>query len=171
MNKLLFVLLAEIALAQPQQSEDFRITKSVIDAGGAASVSENFRLVSAFGQPSPLGAQISESFHMWPGFLTPMPEISPLSPIQALVIQSTPPNVALVWERIPSANSYNIYRATSVEFTPGPANFVETVADTFYTATPSATQYFYIITASTDTPPANVTGVPPKKVADAKRLR
>ncbi|MDD5087960.1 MAG: hypothetical protein PHI18_04060 [bacterium] len=139
--------------AQPPQSENFQITKSVIDAGGAASSSENFRLTSAFGQPSPLGAQTSESFQAWPGFLTPLIEISPLSPIQALVIQATPPNVTLAWERITGANSYNVYRASSAAFTPGPLSFVEAVADTFYVTTPAAEKYFYIITASTNEPP------------------
>lgn len=145
--------LSELVFAQPSQSENFRITKSVIDAGGSASSSENFRLVSAFGQSSPLGAQSSESFTLWPGFLTPLIEISPLSPIQALVIQATPPDVTLAWERITGANSYNIYRSTSAAFTPAPANFVEAVADTFYVTAPAAEKYFYIITASTDAPP------------------
>ena len=160
MKRISIFLFAGIAVcvassfAQPSQSENFQITKSVIDAGGAKSSSENFQLVSAFGQPSPLGGQTSESFTLWPGFLTPTVAMSPLSPIQALVIQATSPNVTLAWERIAGANSYTIYRSITAAFTPGPTNFVEAVADTFYVTSPTAERYFYIISASTDAPPA-----------------
>jgi len=144
--------------AQPQQSENFQITKSVVDAGGAASSSENFNLYSAFGQPTPVGFQTSENFRLWAGYLSPTFEISPLSPIQALVILTEQPNVLLAWDRVEAANSYKIYRDTTATFTPSAMNFVDAVGDTSYLDMTALglppTKHFYIVTASSDTPPA-----------------
>ncbi|MBU0509350.1 hypothetical protein KKH27_11015 [bacterium] len=170
---LILLMLPALAWAQPQQSENFQITKSVIDAGGAASASENFQLVSAFGQPSPLGAQTSESFNLWAGFLTPTVAISPLSPIQALVIQAAQPNVLLAWERIASANSYKIYRDTTAIFTPGPGNYLDAVGDTaYYDATAIGLppiRHYYIVTASSDAPPSGELRRIPDFRADARK--
>ncbi len=65
MRRLLaFILIAlpcaATAFAQPQQSENFLMTKSVFTAGGDVSNSTDFQLVSAFGQPTPLGAVVEQ---------------------------------------------------------------------------------------------------------------
>lgn len=151
------------ALAQPQQSENFRITKSVLDAGGGASASESFRLYSAFGQPTPIGYQSSVNFGLWAGYLSPGAAISPLSPIQALVIQELQPSIKLAWPRAAGANAYKIYRDINALFTPGPGNYLAATADTYYVdinvvPQPQITHY-YIVTASND-PAAATANVP-----------
>jgi hypothetical protein len=150
------VAFASLLSAQPQQSTDFRITKSVVDAGGTLSTSADFRLTSAFGQPSPLGPQQSADFVLYPGFLSPA-AISPLSPIQALVILTEQPDILLAWERIASAHSYKIYRSDDPEFTAAPGNYLTAVADTFFVDEDIITQppvrYYYIIAASSDFAP------------------
>jgi len=142
-----------LLLAQPQQSEDFRITKQVLDAGGAPSSSANFQLVSAYGQPTPIGAQTSQDFVLYAGFLNPTFGVSPLSPIQELVIKQSQPNVILYWEPIAGANSYEIYRSLDPMFIPGPGDFVGTATDTTYTDVNATIlpggKYFYNVTAST----------------------
>lgn len=140
-----------LVLAQPQQSANFRIQKSVLDAGGAPGTSANFRLVSAFGQPSPIGFQSSTSFRLSGGFLSPTLGVSPLSPIQQLVIQQLNPDVRLAWPRVTGAAQYHVYRSTDPLFTPGPSNYLGTAADTVFTdanitALP-ATRNYYIVTA------------------------
>ena len=140
------------AFSQPPQSENFMITKSVLDAGGGRGSSADFRLTSAFGQPSPLGAQTSENFSLSGGFLSPLAAISPLSPIQALVIQGDDADVYLYWERVSGAVSYQIYRGTTADFAPAPGNRVGGTSDTSYVdsgVVPAALRCFYIVTAST----------------------
>jgi hypothetical protein len=140
-------------LAQPQ-SENYRITKQVIDAGGGASSSANFQLYSAFGQPTPVGVQSSESYVLYAGYLTPTFAVSPLSPIQTLVITPIPPSTVLCWQSIPGANSYKIYRDLDPRFTPETGNLIDTVSDTTFTDTNALGlplgKYFYIVTASTE---------------------
>ncbi len=151
------LLCAVTGFAQEQQSENFRITKSVIDAGGAASSSENFGLYSAFGQPTPVGVQSSENFTLSAGYLSPLFAISPLSPIQALIIQGSFSDILLAWPGEDGANSYKIYRDTVAVFTPGPANYLDMTADTSYHDVSSlslpARKYFYMVTASSDMVP------------------
>ena len=149
---LALALLALPALAQPQQSENFRITKSVIDAGGAPASSANFRLYSAFGQGTPVGGQSSDDFALYAGYLSPSFAVSPLSAIQELVILVAPPDVRLHWDPIVGAERYKVFRATSVSFTPGISNQIAIVADTFYvdvnaTGLPLA-RYYYCVEAS-----------------------
>jgi hypothetical protein len=145
-----------LLLAQPQ-SENFVMTKQVLDAGGAAGVSENFALYSAYGQPSPIGVQSSETFVLSGGFLSPMFAVSPVSPIQELVILQDQPDVILFWEPIEGANSYIIYRSDDPMFTPQPMYEIGTATDTTFTDEDAATlplgKYFYIVTASTETGP------------------
>ncbi|MBI5058867.1 hypothetical protein HZB60_03665 [candidate division KSB1 bacterium] len=155
--KQIIVLLfaASCVLAQPQQSENFRIAKSVIDAGGGASASTDFRLVSAFGQPSPIGAQSSESFHLYAGFLSPVFAAGELNPIDDLVIrrQAGPTaNVLLHWGRIAHAAQYKIYRSTDPLFVPGPSSQIGVVVDTSFTDVGAlglpAWRYYYAVTAA-----------------------
>jgi hypothetical protein len=150
------------ALAQPQQSANFRITKSVLDAGGAASTSTNFRLVSAFGQPTPIGISSSTNFTLSAGFLSPVFAASPLSPIQNLVIirQSASNNMKLDWGAISGATLYTIYRDVTPTFTPGPTNQLGTSATNTFTdvnaVTLPATKYFYIVTSTGGSSPAAI---------------
>jgi hypothetical protein len=155
---LAILILAALSFAQPQQSENFKIAKSVIDAGGAASSSENFKLYSAFGQPTPIGLQSSTDFVLSAGYLSPMFQLSPLSPIQNLVIKYNNPNINLNWGRIAGAASYVIYRDTTALFTPGPTNQIGTASDTFYVdlnamALPYP-RYFYNVESSHASPPS-----------------
>jgi hypothetical protein len=163
----LFIALAlapVLLLAQPQQSEDFRITKQVLDAGGAASSSANFQLISAYGQPTPIGAQTSQDFVLYAGFLNPTFAVSPLSPIQELVILQSQPDVILYWEPIVGAASYKIYRSLDPMFIPGPGDYIGTATDTTYTdvnaTTLPAGKYFYNVTASTG---GGVVAAPPMR--------
>jgi hypothetical protein len=110
-------LLPVLALAQPQQSENFRIAKSVLDGGGGPSSSASFQLVSAYAQPSPLGIQTSTNFILSGGFLSPTFEVSPVSPVQALVIQPIGVDVHLCWRPIGGADYYKIYRGFSTDTT------------------------------------------------------
>jgi hypothetical protein len=143
-----------LVFAQPQQSENFRITKSVIDAGGAVSSSADFRLTSAFGQPSPLGWQSSADFRLSGGFLSPILLVSPLSPIQDLVIAYAALDAHLNWSSRSGAHSYKIYRDTEAMFTPSPSNFIGATADTFFVDANvlnlPEVRYYYNITASSD---------------------
>jgi hypothetical protein len=140
------------ALAQLQQSEDFRITKSVTDAGGAQNTSTDFRLYSAFGQPTPIGAQSSADFVLYAGYLSPSFAVSPLSPIQDLVIQVIPPDVHLHWDPILGSERYKVFRNTNASFAPTPSDQIATVTDTFYVdvnaTTLTGTRYFYCVEAS-----------------------
>ncbi len=150
MKILLALIIPVLLLAQPPQSEHFTLTKSVIDAGGGASSSAHFSLVSAFGQPTPIGMQSSENFTLYAGFLSPILQVSPLSPIQRLVIKEAQPDALLYWEPIPGAGSYSVYRDAVINFTPGSGNFVATLTDTFFTdagvlAAPATQQYYIVI--------------------------
>jgi hypothetical protein len=149
-----FMLVPGLLLAQPQ-SENFVMTKQVLDAGGAASVSETFALYSAYGQPSPIGVQSSETFTLSGGFLSPMFAVSPVSPIQQLVILQDQPDVILFWEPIQGANSYIIYRSDDPIFMPDPMYEVGTASDTTFTDENAVDlplgKYFYIVTASSET--------------------
>jgi hypothetical protein len=139
-----------IASAQPQQSTNFRITKSVLNAGGQSSASANFRLTSSFGQPTPIGTASSGNFALTAGFLTPSFAVSPLSPIQDLVIQPQGADILLVWSNIPGAAMYKIYRAADATTGPSPSSLIATVSDTSYTdsnITGSDNRDFYIVTA------------------------
>jgi len=143
--------ISSFAFAQPQQSANFRITKSVLDAGGQPSTSPNFHLTSAFGQPSPLGISSSANFTLYSGFLSPVFLVSPLSPIQDLVIQPVSPDARLFWPSVPGASQYKVYRSTDPLFTPSPTNLLGTVSDTTYmdaniTGLPAVRNY-YIVTA------------------------
>ena len=152
MALLILAWLALPASAQPQQSEDFRITKSVIDAGGAAGASADFRLYSAFGQGTPVGAQTSADFVLYAGYLSPGFAVSSLSAIQDLVILVTPPDVHLNWDPIVGAERYKVFRGTSASFAPEESNRIATVPDTFYVdvnaTTLPGTRYFYCLEAS-----------------------
>ena len=139
------------AIAQPQQSENFRMTKSVLDGGGGASSSTNFQLVSAFGQPTPVGMQSSANFVLYAGFLEPSFQISPISPIQHLVILREGTDMRLWWEPITGAESYRIYRDPDPLFTPAPGNQVGSVTDTTFADTGVVglppLKYYYVVTA------------------------
>ena len=150
MNKALILLIFPALLWAQSQSENFTLTKSVVDAGGGTASSENFNLVSAFGQPTPVGVQSSANFTLYAGFLALILQVSPLSPIQRLVIKEATPDARLYWETRAGAGSYSIHRASTIDFTPGPGNFVATVTDTFYTdagvlAGPATQQYYIVI--------------------------
>jgi hypothetical protein len=138
-------------MAQPQQSANFRLTKSVLDAGGGANSSANFRLTSAIGQPSPPGVQASTNFVLTSGFLAPLFAVSALSPIQHLVILPQLPNVNLSWERVAGAARYNVYRSTDPHFTPGPTTLLGSATDTSYVdaniMSLPALKNFYSVTA------------------------
>ncbi len=160
----MIVLLPCLLLAQPQ-SENFMMAKQVLDAGGAYSVSENFQLTSAYGQPSPIGVQSSENFNLSGGYLSPMFFVSPLSPIQELVIKEDNPDVVLHWERINGANSYKIYRSDDPMFTPEPINEIGTALDTTFTDVNAVLlplgKYFYNVTASNETGPMATSPITP----------
>ncbi|MCX6600915.1 MAG: hypothetical protein NT025_05065 [bacterium] len=149
---LVLAWLALPASAQPQQSEDFRITKSVIDAGGAAGASADFRLYGAFGQGTPVGQQTSADFALYAGYLSPSFAVSSLSAIQDLVILVAPPDVHLNWDPIAGAERYKVFRATSASFAPEESNRIATVPDTFYVdvnaTTLPGTRYYYCVEAS-----------------------
>ena len=149
------------AFCQPQQSENFRITKSVLDAGGGTSSSTNFQLLSAFGQPTPVGIASSANFTLYAGFLSPTFAIAPTSPIQDVVIVRAPgpsSNMRLDWSAIPNATEYTIYRATTSTFVPGPGNQIGTSATNTFTdigaANLPAVQHFYIVTYTFGNGPA-----------------
>ncbi len=174
MKRVLFILICALLcgsalFAQPQQSENFRITKSVLHAGGGASTSANFRLVSAFGQPTPIGVSSSANFVLSAGFLTPSFAASPLSPIQNLVIIRQPAsnNMKLDWGTIAGATLYTIYRDVTPTFTPGPGNLLGTSATNTFTDVGAvnlpATKYFYNVTSSAGNGPA-VASTPPGKL-------
>lgn len=150
MKNLVVLIIPVLLLAQPPQSEHFTLTKSVVDAGGGLSASSNFQLVSAYGQATPVCIQSSTHFIMYAGFLTPSLGVSPLSPIQELVIYPDGENARLWWEHVPGAESYSVYRDEEYAFTAGPGNFVATVADTFFEdvgvlANPLIQQYYIIL--------------------------
>ncbi|MBK8129635.1 MAG: hypothetical protein IPK53_12295 [bacterium] len=148
--KAIFVLMLPLIVFAQSSSENFTLTKFVMDAGGGTSSSTNFNLVSAFGQPTPIGVQTSANFDLYAGFLSPVLQVSPLSPIQRLVIKEAQPDARLFWESQAGAGSYSIHRATTINFAPGPGNFVATVADTFFTDTgvmagPASQQYYIVV--------------------------
>lgn len=150
MKKILHLLVMPAMLWAQSSSENFTLTKSVIDAGGGASSSANFNLVSAFGQPTPIGVQSSENFTLSAGFLTPLLAVSPLSPIQQLVIKEAQPDAVLHWENISGAGSYSVYRAAAINFTPGPGNLIGTTTNTTFTDTnvlagPAVQQYYIVL--------------------------
>ncbi len=154
MKRILCLLIAATcAVAQPQQSENFRMLKSVLDAGGGASTLANFRLVSAFGQSTPVGLASSPSFHLSAGFLSPMFSVSPLSPIQDLVIMRQPASqsMQLDWSAISGAELYRIYRDENPLFTPAPGNQIGSVTGTTFVDTDVVMlppiKFFYIVTA------------------------
>ena len=159
-----FQIFSVSAFCQPQQSENFRITKSVLDAGGGTSSSANFQLISAFGQPTPVGVSFSTNFTLYAGFLSPTFAIAPTSPIQDVVIVRMPglsSNMKLDWSTIPNATEYAIYRDTNSNFVPGPGNQVGTSATNTFTdlgaVSLPAVQYFYIVTYTFGNRPAAVT--------------
>jgi hypothetical protein len=151
---LILVLLPCLALAQPQQSENFRIVKAVIDGGGIYAASQDFRLTSAVGQPTLSEKQSSADFSLSSGVLAPQLSVSPLSQIHDLVIQYRSPDAILHWGRSSGAQTYKIYRATDPIFTPGPLNFVGATADTFFVDVDvlilPEVRYYYNVTASSD---------------------
>jgi len=150
--KTLIALLFPALLFAQSSSEHFTLAKSVIDAGGGRSSSTNFSLVSAFGQPTPIGVQTSSNFALYAGFLSPHLMVSPLSPIQHLVIKEAQPDAVLYWEAIAGAASYSIYRSTLIDFVPSPATLIGTSTTTSFTDTnvlvgPEVQQY-YVVTSS-----------------------
>jgi hypothetical protein len=159
MRVLILILSIPLLVLGQSSSENFVLTKSVIDAGGGASSSENFQQVSAFGQPTPIGIQASENFALSAGFLNPQFGVSPLSPIQELVIKENLSDINLWWETIPGAASYSVYRDTVSIFTPDISNQIGSTADTTFVDANAillpAVQHFYIV-ASSSSPPAIV---------------
>lgn len=147
--KLTFLLLFPTLLWAQSSSEHFTLTKSILDVGGGASSSANFNLVSAFGQPTPVGVQASEHFTLYAGFLTPSPGVSQLSPIQELVIKDSGLDAVLHWEAISGAGSYSIHRDLGLNFVPAPGNLIGTTSNTTYTDTGvlsgMALQQYYIV--------------------------
>ena len=176
---LILLVLPALGWAQPQQSENFRITKSVLDAGGAPSTSANFRLVSAFGQPTPIGLQWSQNFVLSAGFLSPIFSVSPLSPSQDLVIKRMPGmslNMKLDWSVVPNADTYTIYRDVTPTFTPGPGNLLGTSATNSFVDANAvglpALKYFYIITSTAGNRAAiKIPDIVPSKPATAGTKR
>lgn len=171
----LFLLLPALVLAQPQSSAHFRLPGSVLDGGGTAASSTNFRLVSAFGQPSPLGFESSAHFRLSGGFLAPLFSVSPFSPIQQLVILVQTPHVRLHWPRVPGATQYKVYRSTEPQFTAGAANYLGTASDTTYTdvniSSLPALRNYYIVTAVSGAREADTAAVPPAPGSKAVPLR
>jgi hypothetical protein len=112
--------------------------------------------------------QSSETFTLSGGSLSPMFAVSPVSPIQQLVILQDQPDVILYWEPIQGANSYKIYRSDDPMFTPEPGDEIGTATDTTFTDENAATlplgKYFYIVTASSES--GGVASVPgePRRV-------
>jgi hypothetical protein len=171
---LLALALPALLFAQLQQSENFRITKSVIDAGGAQGTSINFRLYSAFGQGTPVGPQTSADFVLYAGYLSPSFAVSFLSPIQDLVIQTVPPDVHLHWDPILGAERYKVFRDTSASFAPAEANRIGTVTDTFYVdvgATNLARARYYYCVEASNTPHPLIAEPPAVKSAFAPAAR
>ena len=150
MTKAILLLFLPTLLWAQSQSENFTLTKSVIDAGGGASSSANFNLVSAFGQPTPIGVQSSENLALSAGFLSPLLAVLPLSPIPQLVIKELQPDAVLNWEAISGAGSYSVYRAASINFIPSPSNLIGTTTNTSFTDTnvfggPAVQQYYIVL--------------------------
>lgn len=148
---LLFLLIPLLIFAQGN-SENYTITHSVVASTGETSTSENYALVCTIGQATPPGISTSDSFTLHAGFLHPTFAVSPLSPIQDLVIKEMQPDVFLMWGAIPGAAVYNIYRDTESIFTPTPATLLDTTEDPFYTdvgiIAAGTDRYFYIITST-----------------------
>jgi len=148
MKTLLLLFLPALLWAQ-SQSENFALRKSVVDAGGGTSSSANFNLVSAFGQPTPIGVQSSASFNLYAGFLLPLLLVSPLSPIQHLVIKEAQPDALLYWEPIAGAASYSIHRGAGINFVPSPTTLIGTTTTTSFTDTNALAglemQQYYIV--------------------------
>jgi len=148
--KIIVVLLLPALLFAQSSSEHFTLTKSVIDAGGGVASSANFTQVSAFGQPTPVGVQSSTNFVLYAGFLSPRLLVSPLSPIQRLVIKESTPDAVLNWEAIAGAANYSIYRSTQINFVPSPTTLVGSTTATTYTDAgvltgPEVQQYYIVL--------------------------
>lgn len=148
--KFFIILIVPMILWAQSSSENFTLTKSVIDAGGGAASSANFNLVSAYGQPTPVGLQSSANFTLSAGFLSPRLMVSPLSPIQRLVIKESQPDALLSWETIAGAASYSVHRGTTYNFVPSQSNLIGTTTTTSYTDTnvlagPEVQQYYVVI--------------------------
>jgi len=96
----------------------------------------------------------TENSNLYADFLSPVLQISPFAPFQCLVTKDAQPDARLFWESRAGSGSYSIYRATTIEFTPVPGNFVATVTDTSYTdagvlAGPATQQYYIVLVNNT----------------------
>jgi len=102
-------------------------------------------------------------------------EVSPLSPIQELVIIENQPDVVLHWERIDGAISYKVYRSDDPMFVPAPINEIGTAPDTTYTDVNAALlplgKYFYNVTASDETGPMATSPIRPPTRSESRLIR
>jgi hypothetical protein len=144
----------------------------VLDAGGGASSSANFQLVSAFGQPTPVGVQTSTNFTLYAGFLTPDFGVGVLNSIDSLVVMRVAglsANIQLDWKAIAGATQYKVYRDVTPTFSPSPATLIGTSATTQYVdvgalGLPLPDKRFYIVTAADA---AGLVLTPPRQVVVA----
>lgn len=67
---LALLCVSTIVTAQPQESPNYHLNKSVLDAGGLSSASPNYQLTSSIGQSTPLGAQSSPNYQLYAGFMS-----------------------------------------------------------------------------------------------------
>lgn len=79
--------------------------------------------------------------------------VSPLSPIQQLVIKEAQPDAILYWEPISGATSYAIHRAGDAAFTPDQSTLIGTTSGTTFTdanvlAGPFESRYYIVIANS-----------------------
>lgn len=147
--KYLAVLFLPLVLWAQSSSEHFALAKSVLDAGGSVQSSANFELTSVVGQPTPPGRLSSASFVLYAGFLSPRFAISPLSPIQRLVILEATPNINLYWESVEGASGYSVFRDTTIDFVPSTGNLIGSTTGTAFVDTnvlagPEFRQYYIV---------------------------
>ena len=65
-----FLCASTFAIAQPQESPNYHLNKSVLDAGGLTFASPSYQLTSSIGQSTPLGAQTSPNYQLYAGFMS-----------------------------------------------------------------------------------------------------
>jgi hypothetical protein len=142
-----------LSCGRSRQSENFTMTKSVMDAGGGvSSSSESFQSRVGLWSADPGWRAVERRTSLCTrDFLSPdTASVSPLSPIQNLTIKDSGQDAVLRWEAISGAGSYSVYRDLGLNFVPGPGNLIGTTSNTTFTDTavlsgPALQQYYIVI--------------------------
>jgi hypothetical protein len=150
--RIVALLFSAAAFADQPQRGNLRLSKHVLAGGGEFSSSQVFRMHGVMCPSTPVGVSSDNQFFVHAGYMEPTFQVSPLSPIQDLVIERLPATgyVHLSWAAVPSAAYYVIYRDSYHDFVPGPASRIATTSSNSFTdvntlALPART-YFYVVT-------------------------